>query len=102
MRAFLLASTAAVALAFVGSAQAQDSAEAFCRNWLVIQCHAVGGVSDGVVVLLKPGTTSFVPVAFYPEEPKDRAHLAQVSERALQEGQGVVEPAPQEGQHASK
>jgi len=79
-------------------AQAQDSAEAFCRHWLVIQCHAIGGVSDGVVVLLKPGTKSFVPVAFYPEAPKDRARLARVSERALQEGQGVVEPAPQEGQ----
>jgi len=82
-------------------AQAQDSAEAFCRHWLVIQCHAIGGVSDGVVVLLQPGTKAFVPVAFYPEVPKDRTHLARVSERALQEGQGVVEPAPPEGSQAA-
>jgi RND family efflux transporter MFP subunit len=78
-------------------ALAQDSAEAFCRHWLVIQCHAIGGVSEGVVVLLRPGTKDFVPVAFYPEAPKDRTHLARVSERALQEGQGVVEAAPPEG-----
>jgi RND family efflux transporter MFP subunit len=79
-------------------AQQQDSAESFCRNWLVIQCHVIGGVSDGVVVLLKPGTKSFVPVAFYPENPKDRSHLAKVSERALQEGQGVVEPGSAQGE----
>lgn len=69
----------------------QQSAEEFCRNWLMIQCHAIGGVSDGVVILLRPGTSAFAPVAFYPENPRDRARLAQVSERALHEGQGVVE-----------
>jgi hypothetical protein len=76
-------------------AQPQASAEEFCRNWLVIQCHAVGGVSDGVVVLQKPGTKSYVPIAFYPDNPRDRTLLARVSERALQEGQGVAEPGEQ-------
>ena len=70
----------------------QQSVEEFCSSWLVIQCHAIGGVSDGVVVLQKPGTKSFAPVAFYPENPRDRAHLARVSERALKEGQGIVQP----------
>lgn len=75
---------------------AQDEgAEAFCGSWLVIQCHAVGGVSDGVVVLLKPGTRAFAPAAFYPENPRDRARLAAVSQRALQEGKGVVETLEQ-------
>jgi hypothetical protein len=68
-----------------------QSAEEFCRNWLVIQCHTIGEVSDGVVILLKPGTTSFAPVAFFPENPRDRTRLAQVSERALQDGRGIVE-----------
>jgi len=89
-----LASRRAYEQAWRQFAQQHSSAEEFCRSWLVIQCHAIGGVSSGVVVLLKPGTTSFVPVAFYPEEPDDRSHLARVSERALQEGQGVVEPGP--------
>jgi len=70
----------------------QQSVEEFCSSWLVIQCHAIGGVSDGVVVLHKPGTKSFAPVAFYPEDPRDRTHLAQVSERALKEGQGIAQP----------
>ncbi len=93
-----LASRRAYEQAWRQFAQAQSSAEEFCRSWLVIQCHAIGGVSDGVVVLLKPGTKSFVPVAFYPDNPKDRAQLARVSERALQEGQGVVEPGTPEGE----
>jgi multidrug efflux pump subunit AcrA (membrane-fusion protein) len=66
--------------------------EEFCRSWLLIQSHVIGGVSDGVVILLKPGTAAFAPVAFYPENPRDRMHLAQISERALKEGRGVVEP----------
>ena len=94
-----LASRRAYEQAWRQFAQQQSSAEEFCRSWLVIQCHAIGGVSDGVVVLLKAGTKSFVPVAFYPDNPKDRSHLAKVSERALKEGQGVVEPgAPGEGE----
>jgi RND family efflux transporter MFP subunit len=69
-----------------------EAPEEFCRSWLLIQSHIIGGVSDGVVVLLKPGAAAFAPVAFYPEQPRDRAHLARISERALKEGRGVVEP----------
>ena len=66
------------------------SAEEFCSSWLGIQCQLVGGVSDGVVVLQKPGERGFVPVAFHPENPTDRGRLAEVTERALKERQGVV------------
>jgi RND family efflux transporter MFP subunit len=67
--------------------------EEFCRSWLLIQCHLIGGVSDGVVVLAKPGTNAFAPVAYYPESPRDRTHLAKISERALKEARGVLEAA---------
>ena len=70
----------------------QQTPEEFCASWLLIQSHAIGGVSDGLVVLLKPGASSFTPVAFYPENPRNRAHLARVTERALKEGRGVMEP----------
>ncbi|MGA7985323.1 MAG: HlyD family efflux transporter periplasmic adaptor subunit [Burkholderiales bacterium] len=70
----------------------EQSPEEFCRSWLMIQSHMIGGVSDGVVILAKPGTSTFAPVAFYPDDPRDRTHLAQVSERALREGRGIVEP----------
>src|SRR6476620_3937279 len=69
-----------------------QSPEEFCASWLVIQCQIIGGVSDGVVVLQKPGTQSFAPVAFFPENsPRDRTRLAEVGERALKEGRGVVQ-----------
>jgi RND family efflux transporter MFP subunit len=70
----------------------EQTPEDFCRSWLLIQSHLIGGVSDGVVILAKPGTSSFAPVAFYPENPADRTRLAKVSERALKEGRGIVEP----------
>lgn len=69
--------------------------EEFCGSWLVIQCHAIGGVSDGVVVLQRPGSASFAPIAFFPDNNADRAHLAEASEQALQEGRGVVQPIEQ-------
>ena len=72
-------------------AQAQ-SHEEFCSSWLAIQCDSIGGVSDGVVLLQTPGSREFVPVAFYPEATRDRTHLAEVAERTLKEGRGVVLP----------
>jgi hypothetical protein len=66
--------------------------EEFCRSWLLIQSYMIGGVSDGVVILLKPGTSSFTPVAFFPENTRNRTQLAQISERVLKEGRGIVEP----------
>ena len=71
--------------------QAQ-SLEEFCTSWLVIQCQTIGGVSDGVVILLKPETSMFAPVAFFPQSPPDRSHLSEVSERAIKDGRGVVKP----------
>jgi len=69
-----------------------QSLEEFCTSWLAIQCQTIGGVSDGVVILLQPETSVFAPVAFFPESPPDRSHLAEVSERAIKDGRGVVKP----------
>jgi len=81
-------------------AQAQTPEE-FCSSWLLIQCEAIGGVSDGVVLLQKPGSEEFVPVGFFPDAVADRSHLAEVSERALSEGRGVVLPRELPGGEAS-
>src|SRR5262245_56817598 len=70
----------------------QQSPEEFCASWLLIQCHAIGGVSDGVVVLAKPGSSTLAPTAYYPESPRDRKHLAPIVARAIKEGHGVLEP----------
>lgn len=81
-------------------AQAQTPEE-FCSSWLLIQCEAIGGVSDGVVLLQKPGSEEFVPVGFFPDVNADRSHLAEVSERALSEGRGIVLPREVAGGEAS-
>lgn len=67
-----------------------DSPEEFCRHWLALQCHAIGAVNDAVVVLQKPGTDTFAPLAFWPENSGDRSHLTKITERALHEGRGIV------------
>jgi multidrug efflux pump subunit AcrA (membrane-fusion protein) len=69
---------------------AAASAEEYCASWLAIQAQLIGEVSDGVVVLQKPGAAAMVPVAFLPESPLNRTRLAEVTERALKERQGVV------------
>jgi RND family efflux transporter MFP subunit len=66
--------------------------EEFCKHWLALQCHIIGGVDDAVVVLQKPGTEAFAPLAFWPEGRRDRSHLAEVTERVLREGRGLVQP----------
>lgn len=71
---------------------AAGSPEDFCRNWLALQCHAIGEVKDAVVVLQRPGSEAFGPLAFWPEGQRDRAALVEVTERALREGRGVVQP----------
>jgi multidrug resistance efflux pump len=69
-----------------------STAEEYCSSWLAIQCQVIGGVIDAVVVLQKPGSKAFAPVAFFPDVKRDRSHLAQITERALKEGRGVVSP----------
>ena len=69
-----------------------DNPEEFCQSWLELQCDLIGGVKDAVVVLQKPGVETFAPLAFWPEGKRDRSHLVEISERALREGRGMLEP----------
>ena len=80
----------------------EQTPEDFCRSWLLIQSEAIGGVSDGVVILLKPGSGTFAPVALLPESPPDRALLAPITERALREGRGIVAPRGTPGSPAPR
>ena len=66
--------------------------EDFCRSWLEVQCQLVGGVAHATVVLQKPGVETFAPLAYWPEGHRDRAALAEILERALRDGRGLVEP----------
>lgn len=68
-----------------------DNPEDFCRNWLALQCQTIGGVIDAVIVLQKPGSETFAPLAFWPEAGTDRSGLVEITERALRDGRGVVQ-----------
>lgn len=74
------------------------SVEEFCGSWLAVQCQVIGGVIDGVVVLQRPGSKTFAPVAFFPNVKRDRGHLAEVTERALKEGRGVINAGTESGE----
>jgi len=74
-----------------------QSPEEFCRAWLAVQCHAITGVIDAVVILQKPGGEAFVPLAFWPSGQRDRTRLAEITERVLREGRGVVQPRADPG-----
>jgi RND family efflux transporter MFP subunit len=73
-------------------AQAQ-SVEDYCRSWLAIQCPIIGGVSEALVALQKPGDATLAPAAYFPQPPQGGSRLAAVTERALREGQGILLPA---------
>lgn len=66
--------------------------EEFAQAWLALQCHAVGEVHEAVVVLQQPGAEVFAPLAFWPEARDGRSGLGEITERALREGRGVVQP----------
>jgi RND family efflux transporter MFP subunit len=68
------------------------SPEQFCEHWLAVQCQLIGGALQALVVLQKPGVDTFAPLAYWPEGGRDRSALAEVVERALQGGRGLVEP----------
>ena len=65
--------------------------EEFCQSWLALQCHAIGEVNDAVVVLQKPGSETFAPLAFWPQDSRDHSHLTEIAERGLREGRGIVQ-----------
>lgn len=70
---------------------AAASAEDFCRHWLALQCHSIADVRRAMVVLQQPGSETFAPLAFWPEQRPDRSSLTEFVERALREGRGVVQ-----------
>ena len=67
-----------------------DTPESYCQSWLALQCGLISGVSTGVVMSKMSADATFTPVAFWPAAPQDRRHLAEVAERMLLEGRGVV------------
>lgn len=66
--------------------------ESYCQSWLALQCGLLSGVALGMVVTRGTAKAAFTPVAFWPERPHNRQHLAEVTQRAHREGRAVVLP----------
>src|SRR3972149_6304936 len=64
--------------------------DAFCQNWLALQCQMVGNVENSVVLLGKADEGPFVPAACWPEPRRNIQHLVEAADRALTERCGVV------------
>ena len=80
-----------------------QTAEAFYRSWLALQCRMIPGVTSGLLVLKGGEAGRFVPAAFWPDGKRPRQHLGQVAERALQKRVAVVAAVPQpEGDPAGR
>jgi hypothetical protein len=67
-----------------------ETPERYCQSWLALQCSLISGVATGAVMIQRSADTALAPMAFWPEVPQDQRHLAEVAERALLEGRGVV------------
>lgn len=78
-------------------ATASDAA-GFCRAWLALQCRRTPGALSGLVLLRGP-EGSFAPAAIWPGTPVGLEHLRSIAERALSEGQAVIEADPDAPTH---
>lgn len=67
-----------------------ESAEAFCRAWLALQCRALPGTVAGMVLLGEADSGPYVPAAVWPRPGTSVEHLSGAAERALRERRGVV------------
>jgi len=71
---------------FIDAEKLEDAA----RFWLSLQSAMISGVTRGVVVLGKPESEAYSPVAFWPEGQSGAIGLTEVAELALQEKRGVL------------
>lgn len=64
--------------------------EAFCRNWLALQCGMIEGVRAGIVLFGLPDRGPFSPVAIWPEGLQHLTQLTHTAERTLAERRRLI------------
>jgi hypothetical protein len=68
-----------------------DSLEAYAQNWLTLQASMIASALQAVLVMRGEADGAFTPVAFWSAvADSDGERLAEVSERALQEGRPLL------------
>ena len=69
-----------------------ETAEAFVRAWLGLQCRNISGAVASVVVLGEPDTGPFTPVSVWPRADDDvSAGLMQAANEAISKRQSIVD-----------
>lgn len=66
----------------------------FFAAWLRVLCEPVTALATGVVLLRSERENAFVPIALWPEAPRDLAHLGAITGEALRLNAGVLQPTP--------
>lgn len=67
-----------------------DKLETAAQAWLALQCAMISGVSRGVLVVGKPASDNYSPVAFWPEGRRSSLALTEAVELALHERRAVL------------
>lgn len=70
---------------------AQTDAQFFAA-WLRLLCEPVPTLASGVVLLRSERENTFVPIALWPEAPRDLSHLGSITGEALRLKAGVLRP----------
>jgi hypothetical protein len=71
------------------------SLEEYGRSWLALQCSLIPCAVQAILVMKEEAGNGFTPVAFWSSDPgADGERLAEVSERALQEGRPLLTELP--------
>jgi biotin carboxyl carrier protein len=64
----------------------------FFAAWLRLLCEPVPSLATGVVLLRSERENTFVPIALWPEAPRDLTHLGSITGEALRLNAGVLQP----------
>jgi multidrug efflux pump subunit AcrA (membrane-fusion protein) len=67
--------------------------EQFFAAWLRVLCEPLQGIAVGVVLLRTEPDHTFVPLALWPDAPRDLSYLGTVTQEALRLNAGVLRPA---------
>ena len=68
--------------------------EHFFAAWLRVLCEPLSSITSAVVLLRSATDPTFIPIALWPEAPRDLSYLGPVTEEALKLNAGVLRPAP--------
>lgn len=73
-----------------------DSAKSspeFCRAWLALQCSMIPDVESAVIVLRQADTTTFEPIAFWPDRESLQEGVVALADKALNQAEPqIAEP----------